>query len=903
MSTLTPSLIRTALLAVALAQAVHAGLIDPDLAARLRQSPGSEVPIIVAMKGGTAGEVADLLRADPVGNRPRAMAHFQARAAQLQQSVLALIRSRVGAKSEVKSLWINNSVALRASRELIEEIAKRSDVAAIFADETVHLEKPRVEPIPRREAQAIERGAKAPGDTAEWTYGLMKVKVPEVRQVYKLSGAGVKVGIIDTGIDATHPDLKGKVIVWKDFVNGKPDPYDDQGHGTHCAGTIAGSSTSGLNIGIAPDAKLIVAKVFTSSGSAETSTILAAMQWMADPDGNPATNDQPALCSNSWGGGPGRKTYLEATQKWLSVGVFPCFAAGNSGPGAGTVGTPGGYLEAFAVGATDVDDKIADFSSRGPATWDEYTLTKPDISAPGKSVTSAKAGGGYVAMSGTSMATPHMSGILALLHQANPAMTITQARDILERTSQDLGDAGKDNTYGSGRADALAAAQVLISGGKIVGTLTDASSGQPLVGVVSIAENGLSVKTDKETGGFSMIVPAGDYTLSAKAFGYLDQAGIQVSVAAQQQKDVKIKLSPATGGVLAGKVVAAETGEPLTARVQILDSPLDPVATQPSGAFSIQLPAGTYQVLVTASGHDPLTVQGVTVTAGQTSTREYKLTHLPPILVVADDGKKGLEKYAKLALDALGKKYSVLDASSAGSALTAEFLMQYQVVVWMTGETYSDTLTESDQAALQTFVDSGGGLFVTGQDIGYEIKATPFYGNVLHAKFVADASLSKDVTGASLTFKIEGGTGANNQRYPDKAEAAAGGTVLFTYGGSEGPAGISGAFGKGRTVYLSFGFEGIDADANRKAVMSSILDYLTPTLEEQAARLRLAARLKSRGALTADVEKGQTASLIGEIGRMSETELEKIEAIARQKGALPRDVRRTVNGRLLEQGK
>src|SRR5439155_24817913 len=113
----------------------------------------------------------------------------------------------------------------------------------------------------------------------------------------------------------------------------------------------------------------------------------------------------------------------------------------------GTVGTPGGFLEAFGVGATDVNDAIADFSSRGPVTWDDKQYVKPDISAPGKDVTSVKAGGGYTAMSGTSMATPHISGILALLYQANPSMTIDQARDLLERTAQDLGEPGKDNNY------------------------------------------------------------------------------------------------------------------------------------------------------------------------------------------------------------------------------------------------------------------------------------------------------------------------------------------------------------------------------------------------------------------------------------------------------------------------
>lgn len=878
------SFVAALLLASAMANPAGAGTLDRSLEGNLRS--GEDVRVIVTFKSSVA-------KGRPAADRGAAISAFQSEARRSQAGTLSFIEGRRAASSaDVRSLWIANALVVTASPDLVRALAARSDVESVFANEQIELEPARVDPIPRREADVLERGPRAPGDTAEYTYGLLKVKVPELRQVYNLTGEGVKMGIIDTGIDASHPDLQGKTVAWKDFVNSKPDPYDDQGHGSHVAGTIAGGNASGLSIGIAPKAKLMVGKVFTASGTAATEHILAAMQWIADPDGNPATNDQPSLCSNSWGGGPGRKVFLEATRKWVTVGVFPSFAAGNSGPGAGTVGTPGGFLEAFAVGATDNTDAIADFSSRGPVTWDEKQYTKPDISAPGKAITSVKAGGGYTAMSGTSMATPHISGILALLYQANPGMSIDQARDLLERTAEDKGEPGKDNTFGAGRSNAFAAAQILVSGGKIAGKLTDSESGAALRGVVSVAENGFAVKTDAN-GRFSMVLPAGSYTLAARSFGYTEQTGLAVQLGAQQSATVDIKLARAASGTLAGRVLSAETNEPLNARITVLDTPLDPVSTAASGDFSLSLPAGNYRVLVSAFGYDSLTVNDVTVGAGGTVVQTFKLTHLPAILVVADDANKGYEKYVKGALDSLAKKYSVINAAQSPSTLTGEFLRQYQVVVWMTGDNYSETLTATDQANLKAFVENGGSLFATGQDIGYDIKEGEFYGQVLHAKWVADSAATKDVTGSGLTFKIDGGTGASNQRYADKVQGLNGATTLLEYAGGNGPAALASTFGHGKSVYFAFGFEGIDSEASRQAVLTAVLAYLAPTAAERA---RQVARTAPGQVLAA-----QTHTLATDIRAMDAAALDDLKTALAQGLKVPRDVRRSLNARLLEQ--
>jgi len=296
---------------------------------------------------------------------------------------------------------------------------------------------------------------------AKPTYGLENTNVIKLQSRYpSLTGKGMRVGLIDTGIDAKHPELAGKVVGWKDFIASKPDPYDDHGHGTHCAGTILGGYPEAVDrIGIAPDANVVVAKVFSATGGATDTVLLTAMQWM--------TEQKVSVVSNSWGGTPDtqeleKESFKRMVDTWNSLDMFGVFAAGNSGPSANTVGSPGGLPEAFAVAAVDKNNKVASFSSRGPITWkledgSSKAYVKPDIAAPGVSVYSAAPGGKYVNMSGTSMATPHVAGISVLVRQAYPKLTVVQIKELLSKSANKLGETVKTNILGEGLIDADAA--------------------------------------------------------------------------------------------------------------------------------------------------------------------------------------------------------------------------------------------------------------------------------------------------------------------------------------------------------------------------------------------------------------------------------------------------------------
>jgi subtilisin family serine protease len=360
--------------------------------------------------------------------------------------------------SNSKSLWIANAAIVDLPRARLAFLKTHPDVAQVFLNSKMTL----IRDFPGR-VQAAE-GSVAP----KFSYGLNLMGLPELWKKYpKNDGRGIRIGLLDSGVDAKHPDLAGKVIDFKDFTDPlgrRVPPYDDNGHGTHVAGTLVGGAASGMRIGVAPGAKLVVAKVFSDIGTATIDDLLLGMQWIADPDGNPETLDAPSVVSNSWGGdspnagGSSTKdVFCRAVASWVKLGIFPVFAAGNSGPRPETIKLPAGCPGAFAVGATDETDTIAEFSSRGSAEWKDGTWIKPNATAPGVDIFSAVPGGTYRSASGTSMATPHVAGLLALLYQATPGMSVNEAFDLVGRTAHDLGAPGNDDTYGLGRVDAARA--------------------------------------------------------------------------------------------------------------------------------------------------------------------------------------------------------------------------------------------------------------------------------------------------------------------------------------------------------------------------------------------------------------------------------------------------------------
>jgi len=271
------------------------------------------------------------------------------------------------------------------------------------------------------------------------TWGVKQIGADAVHNA-NIFGTGVKVAIIDSGIDYNHSELSSNYAGGYDFVNNDNDPMDDNGHGTHVAGTVAALRNGSGVVGVAPEVGLYALKVLGANGSGSFSNVIAALQW--------CVNNGILVTNNSYGSNvdPG-KTVKQAFDNAYATGILNVAAAGNSGNRKGTgnsVNYPAKYGSVVAVAATDQTNIRASFSSAGPDV---------ELSAPGVNINSTLPGGRYGMLSGTSMASPHVTGIAALLI-ANGVNGPDTIRLKLQQAADDLGSVGRDNLYGYGLVDA-----------------------------------------------------------------------------------------------------------------------------------------------------------------------------------------------------------------------------------------------------------------------------------------------------------------------------------------------------------------------------------------------------------------------------------------------------------------
>jgi subtilisin family serine protease len=314
----------------------------------------------------------------------------------------------------------------------------------------------------------IVKGKKLAG---EW--GIEKTEADKVHAAGN-TGEGIRVSNIDTGVRYTHEALEGNYqndgFSWYDPYTNSRNPVDENGHGTHTMGTIAG----GNGVGMAPGSTWIACRGCDTSSCTEAA-LTACGEFIACPHGPSSTDNcdvskKPHVCSNSWGGGQGDNWYDAVIRAWIEVDIVPVFANGNDGQfGCGTASSPAdSALNVIAVGSTDDTDSLSYFSSLGPTVSGEI---KPDISAPGSDVRSAynSADNSYESLSGTSMATPHVAGAVALLLSQETTLTFAQIKDRLyQNTEQSLGTGGgpcdgigdkvfPNHSFGYGRLNILSA--------------------------------------------------------------------------------------------------------------------------------------------------------------------------------------------------------------------------------------------------------------------------------------------------------------------------------------------------------------------------------------------------------------------------------------------------------------
>lgn len=413
-----------------------------------------------------------------------------------QQNVMDFLDGMKGEVSGIEQYWAFNGFRCDASDNVIAQLEKRADVAYVYRDEVRKMVPEMVE------AKAAE--------TRDIAWHVSKVNAPAVWNYNGstgYNGDGVIVAVVDSGVDYNHVDIAGSM--WDggsefphhgyDCVNNDNDPMDEYCHGTHVAGIIAGQGNAGTQTGIAPGAKIMAVRVLDDTGYGTDAQVIDGLEFalehgadilnlsLGDPEVGPVA------------------LYRDLFKTIQDAGVVASVAAGNVGDTQYTYSVPfnvecpgncpppwlhpdqvnlisGGTSAVICVGATDANDAHCSFSSVGPVTWasgaqvgnyNDYPyengdatkpgLIRPDISAPGANVTSLnyQTGTGYVAYDGTSMATPCVAGVLALLLDADPELLPAELDSIIELTAANAGNTVKNNITGSGRIDALAAVNAL----------------------------------------------------------------------------------------------------------------------------------------------------------------------------------------------------------------------------------------------------------------------------------------------------------------------------------------------------------------------------------------------------------------------------------------------------------
>ena len=806
----------TGMLALAIStQLLAKPIVDPALEARFLSKKDADITVIAKFKA--QGPMNKRLQ----GKSPSEVLKQKKVIASISQKSLtdhiSALRKKSSDIKKMVSLWINNSMIITAKSSFIKSLTERDDLERLDLDAEIKL----FDPIVR----SVEKGI----NSDDFTYGLKKVQAAKVWNELGINGTGVTVGVLDTGIDTEHETLVGRTLATKDFVSSYEDnaPNDGHGHGTHCSGTIGGTNAGGKHIGVAPGVNFIVGKIFGDSGSTSVAAIMNGMQWITDPDGDSETNDFPRVVSNSWGG-PLNDRWQDIINTWRSIGIIPVFAAGNSGPRPGTIGAPGAYPEVLSIGATDSQDKVARFSSRGPVNYAGETYIKPDVAAPGVDVYSAKPGGGFQNMSGTSMATPHVAGVVALMLQADPEIDHERVSEILQETALELGDPGKDGSYGSGRVNAFDAVSLVLTGGK---ASVSVGSGDQVATIKVMPGN----KTYQTNNGQAMIsLPAGTYQFTISAFGYFSKT-VDVEVVAGETAQVNTTLEQSPSFTVSFETRDGN-GVAQSSNISFVGVPIEGGTTN-GGTLEVSAPGGDYTVEVRTLGYQSTQVS-FSVNA---NTHVFiSLLPLPEYLIIDHDSGKPYESFYTAALDNAGVEYDIKES------IGADEIAGYQKVVWFTGLNSSagKIATPEEQAMLTEYVANGGRLIISGQDVGYALKSTSFYKEVIGAKFVKDKSDVKTVVAGEFSFELDGGDSANNQKWPDVVAVADGNEnaeVLYTYQG-QGPAIMSNTHGSGKVVYMAFGFEGINGESNRFAVMDNLLDAAAASASEVLDRMEWAYR-------------------------------------------------------------
>jgi bacillopeptidase F len=435
------------------ALAAQAGVLGADLE-RAMARRGTHADTAVIVRFNDSVDLQPYLAGVRQPRNNKLLLALKARAAENRAKVAPLMASIQ--PSSTRELWLINAVALTVPAVAVKQLLADPAVARVDQDSFVQGGRSQRTPVSRNTLGAAPlgppnevRAALTAGTTEtglqarrqpEWN--LQTIQVPELWDMGH-KGRGVVVATMDTGADLEHPELthrwRGGSNSWFDPHSEEATPYDALGHGTQALGILVG----GNSIGVAPDAQWISARLYNSAGRASMSDIHLAFQWLMDPDGDASTSDAPDVVNASWSL-TGRLTgncsleFADDIHALRGAGIAVVFAAGNDGPREATSNSPGNNPGVVSVGAIDQKLEIARATSRGPSACNGSVF--PSLLAPGVNIPTTDLSHGGVAsltsVSGSSMATPHVAGVFALLMGAFPSASVAELELALASASR-----------------------------------------------------------------------------------------------------------------------------------------------------------------------------------------------------------------------------------------------------------------------------------------------------------------------------------------------------------------------------------------------------------------------------------------------------------------------------------
>ncbi len=815
-------------------------VVEPALGRLLVEEDDDPLRVIVTLhpRPGGNGEIRTLT-GDP-GDTYAWIVEQRTELFQRREGIAALLdeAARRGALMEERRLWIVQSLAIHGSPALIRQLMGAPGVSSVRLDHY----RSYVDPV------TTSLGLVSVASTPS-SWGVGKIRAPEVWRTLGISGTGAVVAIMDTGVEYRHPALatqyRGRLgddrfshlIAWYDPVNGGHYPYDDHGHGTHVTGSAVGQAS----IGVAPGSQWIGVKVLNGAGSGYDSWILEGFQWLLAPGGDPSL--VPDVVNASWSSQNSLSTLFEESIHTLhDAGIFPVFASGNNGPVPESVGSPASNRGVFSVGASDPDDAVTYFSGRGPSPWGEI---KPQVVAPGVNILSSIPGGIYVEGNGTSMAAPHAAGLGALLRAVSPTISVRAMVRTLTETAMPLTHTVPNHDSGWGRIDAYAAVLAVSHPSLLTGTVTRHGGGA-LAGVeveaipvdTSLVPGRPNRTTTGDDGDYRMALVPGLYAVTARSFGYITQRAERIPVLTDTVQRIDFQLTARPTGTLNAQVLVSGTSLPPTLPLQarVLATPLS-VTVGPGGLFTFSAPEGVYGIELRGNGYRVATAT-VAITVGDT-TELSMVVEPAPQLILVDEGTAYYGSEIALwrgALDALRYAYDLYEVKP-GHTPVSRTLLAYDVVLW--SSPYGSPGLVAAGAALKGYLDEGGKLLLSGQDVAYYDGGgsilgpgvKPYLYDLMGILYSSER-MQSEVLGAGifagLQAPIQGSGGADNQIAPDtiRFPHLSPASRIWRYGDGSAAGAATSICVPFRSLFFGFGYEAIADEVDRLTVMDRSLTWL-----------------------------------------------------------------------------